>query len=122
WEQRAADDTAEARRTLLRDMLPLADHLEMALSHRDALDGEGGKAFASNIEATLKAFLDALRRYGVERQDPLGQPFDPEQHEAIGQIASDQTPPGHIAHVVQTGYCEGDRLLRPARVLVAAGR
>lgn len=120
WEQRAADETAEARRAILRDMLPLADHLEMALSHRDALDGESGRAFAGNIEATLKAFLDSLRRYGVEPQEPLGQPFDPEQHEAVGQIAAQDTPAGHVAHVVQTGYREGERLLRPARVLVAA--
>lgn len=119
WEQRAADDTAEARRTLLRDMLPLADHLELALSHRDALEGESGVAFAANIEATLRAFLDALRRYGVERQAPLGQMFDPEQHEAVGQIDAAGTPPGHVAHVVQSGYREGERLLRPARVLVS---
>ncbi len=122
WEQRATDETAEARRTLLRDMLPLADHLEMALSHSDTLEGESGRAFAANIEATLRAFLDALRRYGVERQQPLGQPFDPEQHEAVGQIVAATTPPGHIAHVVQEGYREGDRLLRPARVLVSQER
>jgi molecular chaperone GrpE len=119
WEQRAVDDTAEARRAMLRDMLPLADHLEMALSHRDALDGEAGRAFAASIETTLKAFLDSLRRYGVEVQDPLGKPFDPAQHEAVGQVVVDETPPGHVAYVVQNGYTEGDRLLRPARVLVS---
>jgi len=122
WEQRSTDEIAEARRAILRDMLPLADHLEMALSHRSALNGEGGEAFSANIEATLRAFLDTLRRYGVERQEPLGQPFDPEKHEAVGQIASDEIPPGHVAHVVQSGYCEGDRLLRPARVLVSQER
>jgi molecular chaperone GrpE len=120
WEQRAADETAEARRAILRDMLPLADHLELALQHSDAIQDKAGKSFAGNIETTLRAFLDTLRRYGVEPQQPQGQAFDPALHEAVGQLVTPDTPPGHVAHVVQTGYMEGDKLLRPARVLVSA--
>jgi molecular chaperone GrpE len=127
WEQRAADETAEARRAILRDMLPLADHLEMALSHREAVrkavEGEPGQqavsSFMNSIETTLSAFLDALRRYGVERQEPQGRPFDPAQHEAVGRAVIEGVPEGHVAHVVRSGYMEGDTLLRPARVIVS---
>lgn len=120
WEQRASDEIGEARRLILRDMLPLADHLEMALQHSQNVPGDGGRSFAGSIETTLRAFLDTLRRYGVERQEPLGQIFDPALHEAVGQVSTQDVPPGHIAHVVQSGYMEDDRLLRPARVIVSA--
>lgn len=123
WEQRAASDTAEARRTILRDMLPLADHLEMALQHGGELDGKKAKNFVGNIEATQRAFQDALRRYGVEPIVAEGAPFDPNIHEAVGQIplanAPSGTETGQVAHVVQRGYMDGNSLLRPARVLVA---
>lgn len=117
WEQRYADDTAEARRAILRDMLPLADHLELALEHAAKQD-EPAQSLVANIEATQRAFLEALRRYGVERQEAQGKPFDPQQHEAVGTDPSAAVPPGHVAHVVLSGYVEGDKLLRPARVIV----
>lgn len=124
WEQRAASDTAEARRTILRDMLPLADHLEMALQHGAALEGDKAKSFVGNIEATLRAFIESLRRYGVEPIAADGAVFDPNLHEAVGQVplanAPAGTKPGDVAHVVQRGYMDGDTLLRPARVLVAS--
>lgn len=123
WEQRATDEIGEARRTILRDMLPLADHLELALPHAEALrSNPAGDALVSNIESTLRAFQDTLRRYTVEKQTPLGKPFDPELYEAVGQVLTQSTPPGHVAHVVQSGYTEGDRLLRPARVIVSQER
>jgi molecular chaperone GrpE len=118
WEQRFATDTAEARHRILLDMLPLADHLEMALRHAGA---EGADDFVASVEAIHRAFLDALKRYDVTPIDALGQPFDPALHEAVGQIRREDTPPGAVAEVVQTGYREGDRLLRPARVLVNQG-
>jgi molecular chaperone GrpE len=75
----------------------------------------------SNIEATRRAFLETLRRYGVERVDPQGEPFDPNVHEAIGHAPVEGVPADHVAQVVQAGYVEGDRVIRPARVLVSAG-
>lgn len=123
WEQRSTDEIGEARRAILRDMLPLADHLELALQHAEALrTSEAGNGFVGNIESTLRAFLETLRRYGVQKQEPLGAPFDPELHEAVGMVVSQETPSGHVAHVVQSGYTEGDRLLRPARVIVSQDR
>ncbi len=121
WEQRFASETMEARHRILLDMLPLADHLEMALNHAENTDGATNGSFVENIRATQRAFMDTLKRYNVVPVEAKGQPFDPNLHEAIGQMASDDVPEGDIAEVLQTGYIEGDRLLRPARVMVSSG-
>lgn len=121
WEQRATADTAEARRRILNDMLPLADHLDLAMQHAPENDDAVVKSFIGNIEATRRAFLETLRRYGVERIDPQGEPFDPNLHEAIGHAPVPGIAADHVAQVVQAGYVEGERVIRPARVLVSAG-
>lgn len=121
WEGRAAADTAEARRRILNDMLPLADHLDLAMQHAPESDEPLVKSFLGNIEATRRAFLETLRRYGVERVDPQGEPFDPNLHDAVGHAHVDGVPADHVAQVMQAGYVEGDRVIRPARVLVSAG-
>lgn len=121
WEQRFATESAEFRRRVLVDMLPLADHLDLALQHVPATDDLAVKNFAGNIDATRRAFMETLRRYGVERLDPVGEPFDPNRHEAIGHAPAAGLPAEYVAQVVQAGYTEGDRLLRPARVLVSDG-
>jgi molecular chaperone GrpE len=121
WEQKTVSDTAEAKRRILNDMLPLADHLDLALQHAPASEDAAVKGFLANIDATRRAFLETLRRYGVERVDPQGEPFDPHLHEAIGHAPVPGVPADHVAQVVQAGYVEGDRVIRPARVLVSAG-
>ena len=118
WEQRAATENAEFRQRVLADMIPVADHLDLALQHAPATEEVAVKNFVSNIETTRRAFLETLRRYGVERIDPLGEPFDPNHHEAIGHIDGGDIPADHVAQVVQAGYMEGERVVRPARVLV----
>lgn len=120
-EQRAAAETADNRRRILADMLPLADHLDLALQHRPQTDDVQIANFIGNIDATRRAFLETLRRYGVERIEPVNELFDPNRHEAIGQSPSAETPVDHVAQVVQAGYVDGDRVLRPARVLVSSG-
>jgi molecular chaperone GrpE len=123
-EQRTADETAANRRRILADMVPLADHLDLALGHAPRGDDAEMKSFVGNIEATRRAFLDALRRYGVERLETVGQPFDPALHEAIGQAPSDTVAADHVAHEVQAGYvdtADNHRLVRPARVIVSSG-
>ncbi len=118
WEQRFETETALARQEILRDMLPHADHLEMALQHGENLPDERAQESVRNIQATLQAFLNTLKRYDVAPIDALGQPFDPNVHEAVGQVADGDVPSGHVARVLQTGYMQGDTLLQPARVLV----
>ena len=121
WDQRAQQQINQARHSILLDMLPLADHLDLALQHAQDITDPVAKKFVDSIEATRRAFLDTLKRYGVERIDAQDQPFDPNLHEAVGQVGHEQLPDDHVAHVVQAGYKEGDRLLRPARVLVSGG-
>lgn len=121
WEQRFQTEVTGARHQILQDMLPLADHLDLALQHVDNLNDQPSKDFVSNIQATRQAFLDSLGRYGIQRIDPLHAEFDPEVHEAIGHIPSDEVPADHIAVVTRAGYREDGKLLRPARVLVSSG-
>ena len=97
----------------------LADHLELALQHGADLTGDKVQDYVGNIAVTHQAFLATLRRYGVTPMDALGRPFDPNLHEAVGQMPDTALPPGTVAHVVQTGYLDGEKLLRPARVLVS---
>jgi molecular chaperone GrpE len=119
WEQRYTAEINEARNRILADMLPLADHLDLALQH--AGDGANGESIIGNIEATRRAFLETLKRYGVERLETQGKPFDPNLHEAVGYIVDAQTPAEHIAQVLQPGYMDGEKVLRPARVVVSRG-
>jgi molecular chaperone GrpE len=62
---------------------------------------------------------DALDQVGVETIDPEGEPFDPTRHEAMSLLPSDRAEPGSVVEVIQKGYAIEDRLLRPARVVVA---
>ncbi len=118
WEQRFATESANSRQEILRDMLPLADHLELAIQHGATLAEEQTKEYMPNIKATYQAFLNTLKRYGVTPIEAQGQPFDPNLHEAVGQIQEGDLPSGAVAQVIQIGYMEGDKLLRPSRVLI----
>ena len=136
WEQRSSAEVREERNRILLDMLPLADHLELALQHAEKLapetqavlaagaEGQGAVAranqpFIDDIQATLSAFLHTLKRYDVTPIAAAGQLFDPNLHEAVGRDANSDLPHDHVVHVLQTGYMDGDKLLRPARVLLS---
>ncbi len=112
------DRALTAQKRLLRDLLPLADNLERAVAH--ASPAEQRSSLYSGVELTLKEFLGALEKHGVRRIEALGEPFDPELHEAIGSTAHPTLSPGTVMHVELPGYTFKGRLLRPARVLVVA--
>lgn len=116
-EKRHAQRSDDLRVQMLQDFLPLADHLEAALAH--SVEGESNDSLRQGVELTLKAFLDTLSKYGVQVIDPVGEEFNPELHEAVGVINAPGTPSGHVAKVMQRGYTVDDRVIRPARVLVA---
>ncbi len=121
-EQRLGREADEKRLVVLRDMLSLADHLELAITYWDQNAGsESDIGFRSNLVAIRDAFLDTLRRHGVQPQQPVGEIFHPEQHEALGQIVSGEIPVDRVALVVRTGYTADEQLLRPARVMVSSG-
>ncbi len=115
-EQRFALEAAEAQERLLLDLLPVADNLERALAHE--AEQADPDALRKGVELTLRAFGDTMRRWGVRTIRPQGEPFDPAWHEAIALTPDEILPSGSVAHVEQTGYAVGDRLLRPAKVVV----
>ncbi len=116
-EKRYAQRHEDLRARMVLDLLPLADHLEAALQHSG--EGQDLDALRQGVELTLKAFLDTLKKYGVQVIDPQGEAFNPELHEAVGMIDDPETPSGHVAKVLQRGYTLDGRVIRPARVLVA---
>lgn len=111
--QRYAQEAEQAKEDVIRDMLTVADNLERALAHAAGTSEETG------IALTLKAFTGVMRQQGVQPIEAEGQPFDPTLHEAIGAVASAEQEPGMVTAVVEKGYRLHNRLLRPARVLVA---
>lgn len=119
--KRAARDVSNARKFAIErfsaDLLDVRDSLEMALAAGQDADADSLRA---GNEATLKLLTVTMQRYGVEEVDPLGEPFDPEKHEAMTMQPSADAEPGSVLTVFQKGYSLNGRLLRPARVVVAA--
>lgn len=111
------DAERRAREDLLRDLLPVFDNLERAAQH--AGSASDVKSLADGISMVLRLFTDTLGRMGIERIQAVGQPFDPALHEAVQQMETAAHPPGSVAAEVQAGYRLGDRLVRPAMVVVA---
>lgn len=99
-------------------LFDVLDNLERALAH--ALATAPGP-WVDGVALTVRQFSEALRAAGIEAIDPLGEPFDSRWHEALGHAESALMPPDHVVTVVAPGYRLGDRLLRPARVLVSGG-
>lgn len=104
--------------SLVRDLLQVADNLDRALEHTANVE-----ALVQGIRMVNQQLKDTLGRYGVKSIEALGQKFNPEQHEAVGQekVAGEQDgqEDGSIIREHQKGYTLHGRLLRPARVVVA---
>lgn len=119
--KRASRDVENAHKFALErfatDLLAVTDSLEMALAADEDATVE---SFRQGTEATLKLLSTIMQRFGVEELDPLGEPFDPNLHEAMTMQPSETAEPGSVLNVFQKGYTLNGRLLRPARVVVAA--
>jgi molecular chaperone GrpE len=96
-------------------MLPVVDNLERAIEHATQA---GSNPIVEGVQLVLRQFQTAFERLDVLPVEAQGQPFDPNLHEAISQQESDQAP-GTVVQVLQRGYRSGERLLRPALVVVA---
>lgn len=99
------------------DLLAVADSLAMGIG---AAEQAGSEDLKVGTEATLKLLGQVFERFGIEKIDPLGEPFDPQVHEAMTMLPSASAEPGSVIEVVQLGYQLNGRLMRPARVIVAA--
>jgi len=101
---------------LLTELLPVLDHLDLALAHGRGNDA--CKDFVVGVDMTRKAFADILGRHGVTEFGQAGEPFNPESHEALGMASVPGLDDDVVAQVVQRGFALRGRLLRPAKVMV----
>ncbi len=120
--RRAEQDVEKAHKFALEkfagDLLAVVDTLERGLEMSDPND-EAIKPMREGMELTLKMFDDTLGRYHLEAVDPHGEPFNPEQHQAMAMGKSIRLEPGSVLKVFQKGYLLNGRLLRPAMVVVS---
>jgi molecular chaperone GrpE len=118
--RRELDDArVDERFKVLKEVLPVLDNLERAVEHAEKGE-DAAQGVLQGVQLVLRQFAQALERTDVVGFDAAGQPFDPNLHEAISQLETDEVPPGTVVKVLQRGYKAGTgRLLRPALVVVA---
>ena len=105
---------------VLEDIFPVLDTLAMAINAARQPNAEV-KSLADGVEMVLSQLRTALANHGLKEINPVGQPFDPHQHEAISHQPSKNVKEEHVLEVVRTGYSLNGRLLRPASVVVSSG-
>jgi len=129
YRKRMARENAQASERgaarLAKELLPALDHLELALKSAEGHTQQTSSAGTSEIDV-VKGFamvrdelLAALGKSGIEAFSPEGEPFDPNEHEAMAQQPSEEAEPGTVLEVYQRGYRANGNVLRPARVVVA---
>lgn len=121
FRKRSRKEIEEVRRRTiedtLREVLPVIDNLERAMEATS--EASDVKAVAEGVKMVLRGFDEVANRLGLKRVESVGRIFDPMIHDAMQQEATDEHPPGTIVAEVVPGYQLGDRLLRPAMVVVA---
>jgi len=121
-KRRAEQDVEKARKFALeqfcKELLPVIDNLERALEA--APEGEQAvRPITEGVELTLKSFTDALKKFHIEVVDPVGEPFDPQLHQAMSMVENPDVEPNTVTLVMQKGYTLNGRLVRPAMVMVS---
>lgn len=120
-EKDAQDARAYAATGFARDMLSVMDNMQRALEAipAEVKDEEKWKGLINGIEATGRELQSVFEKNGIKRVASVGLPLDPNQHQAMVEIPTDEQEPGTIVQEMQAGYVIKDRLLRPAFVGVA---
>lgn len=117
-EDERAQQSREANLAYIQRLLPVLDDFERALANAapEQLESNWGKGIQL-VERNMRGLLaaDEVQRIAAE-----GTEFDPREHEGVGRQPSAEVPEGHVVHVVRQGYRKGDRLIRPAQVIIAA--
>lgn len=123
FRKRAAREKEEAIRyanhKLLERLLPVLDSFDMAISAANAGAAEGSKSLKEGIQLVLQQLKSVLTEAGLEEIEAHGKPFDPNVHEAVSQLETDEVEEGHVAQQIRKGYLLRDRLVRPSSVIVA---
>ncbi len=118
--RRAERDVANAHRygleKLAHELLPVIDGLEQALQ---AVPESSEASIRDGIELTLKMFVNVLAKFNIKQLNPEGQPFNPQEHEAMSILETPDVASNVVLTVFQKGYVLHDRVIRPARVVVA---
>jgi molecular chaperone GrpE len=119
WKKRARKEQSDAdskgREAVLKDVLEVMDNLERAV----AAGTTDVQAIIQGVNLVLRLFYSKLERHDVKAVEAKGKPFDPRLHDAISQVPSAEVAPGTVISELQKGYRIGERLLRPASVVVA---
>ena len=103
------------------ELLGVIDNLERALIAAKEHTDESSKAIHDGVSLTLKSFNDCFAKFSIEAVDPIGEPFDPQLHQAIATQESPDSEPNSVIEVVQKGYTLNGRVIRPAMVMVSKG-
>ncbi len=123
--ERERQDTAKfAIAGFARDCLTVLDNLRRGLdsvSAEDRAGNQGLETLAAGMELTERGLITTFERHGIEKIDPLGEPFDYDRHQAMFEVEDENQPAGTVVQVAQAGYMLNQRLLRPAMVGVAKG-
>ena len=124
YKKRAAKEKEEVQKfgveKLLKDFLPVVDNLDRAMEH--ALTTTDIESLKQGLQMTRKLFEDTLAKHGVKPFPSKGKPFDPNFHEAMQQLETDEMPPNHVAGEILRGFTLNDRLVRPSLVMVSKAK
>ena len=101
------------------ELLSVMDNLERALTAASEHEDDSVKAIYDGVDLTLKSFIDCFSKFNIETLDPLGEPFDPQTHQAMGMQENPEVEPNTVIAVMQKGYTLHGRVIRPAMVMVA---
>ena len=119
-ERRAEDAGQYAITNFARELLQVVDNLRRATASAETdAQSRNSEALLEGVAATDRILTQILNRFGVEEIKALNERFDPRKHEAVMEVDTSERPPGSITEVLENGYMLHDRLLRPARVVVA---
>jgi len=114
--RRESERLASAQKeAFINDLLPALDNLERALASEKSTSND---PLYLGVKMTLQQLYDLLRRHGIEAVDDVGRPFDPHRHEAISVRHDPGKPDQIILEAAQRGYCHGDKVFRPGKVIV----
>jgi molecular chaperone GrpE len=123
FKKRAAREKQEAikyaHEALMQKLVPVLDSLDIALAAAQTTGPDAGQSLQAGVSMVLQQLKSVLAEAGLEEVNALGQPFDPNFHEALSQQETPEVPEGQVIHQHRKGYKLRDRLLRPASVVVA---
>lgn len=113
--QEGEDRAAAQKESFIQELLPAIDNLERALAFGAS---HNSRQFHQGVEMTLQQLLLLLQQHGIETEESVGQPFDPRRHEAVSQRRDPAQAEHTILEVFQRGYRRGEKVFRPAKVMV----